>query len=127
MGCLLSAPVSDDRRAAAETAVLAEEVKLSELDRDAAHACLARALRDTSTCVGRRPDDDGASLVETVADRLRRLDAHMSCAVCMDAPRCAVSLPCAHLVLCAECVSSYGSSCIVCDAPIDSFLYVFPV
>ena len=63
------------------------------------------------------------TLVRMLLKRIHQLDQVQSCAVCMSKPRCAVMMPCAHLVTCDECACEI---CPICARRVETTLYVFP-
>ena len=62
-------------------------------------------------------------LVRMLLKRIHQLDEVQSCALCMSKPRCAVMMPCAHLVTCDECACEI---CPICASRVETTLYVFP-
>ena len=95
----------------------------------------------SARCVGSSPSASGAS---SVADRDEHADGAKHelgvsrpddadaepCAVCLEAPRAALLVPCGHVAMCVECANkvlhSSRSICVVCRQPIEKVLRAAP-
>ena len=91
-------------------------------------------------CVGSSPSASGASSVadrDDPADGAKPADLGVSrpddaepCAVCLEAPRAALLVPCGHVAMCIECADkvlhSSRAICVVCRQPIEKVLRAAP-
>lgn len=76
-----------------------------------------QSMEDQLEAISKDKTDLGSSLDEADIEDNRNLKDVVTCKICFDAVPCIITLPCGHMVTCAQCISAL-KACAVCRAEI---------